>query len=317
MRIVSFLPSGTEICGLLGLERDVVAVTHECDHPPWAKALPKVVRSRYDARTLSQSEIDRKVKESLKAGESLYEIDEPLLQRLKPDLIITQDLCKVCAPSGGDAARALKNLPSKPRVLYLTPRTLEEIFENIMETGRATGAEPRAREIVSLYKEELAEIKSRLISASPRSVFFMEWMDPVFCSGHWIPEMVRAAGGHDALAVPGRDSGPIGWPAVRRADPEIIVIAPCGYHLDETAAEAEKILPGYPGLEDLQAWRSDNVYAVDADGFFVRPGPRVVEGIRILSRIFHPAIFGEDSSQTSRRLFPNKSCRAEESTSPA
>ena len=307
MRIVSFLPSGTEIACLLGLEKDLLAVTHECDFPPSVRALPKVVRSRYDSKASSQGEINRLVKESLTKGESLYLIDEELLMSLKPDLIITQDLCQVCAPSGNEAAAALKKLPSSTKVLYLTPRTLEEVWGNILEVGRATGTEDLALSTVSQYKERMSRLASKLKGVPRRKVFFMEWMDPIFCSGHWIPEMAEAAGGVDALEVRGRDSGPILWESVLRENPEMMVVAPCGHHLEETVAAVEKTLAKLPRLEDLLAYQTEQIYAVDADGYFVRPGPRVIQGIEILAEIFHPQIFPNLAPRNSYRKILRRS----------
>ena len=311
MKIVSFLPSGTEIACLLGLEKDLLAVTHECDFPASVRALPKVVHSRYDSKAIPQAEVHRLVQDSLARGESLYLIDEELLMSLKPDLILTQDLCQVCAPSGVEAASALKKLGSGTQILYLTPRTLDEIFGNILEAGRATGAQDRARTFIAHYKERIAALSSRLQGTRPKKVFFMEWIEPIFCSGHWIPEMVGLAGGYDPLEVRGKDSGPIPWDSILRENPEVIVIAPCGYHLQETAALAEETLAHLPRLEDLRAYQAEQIYAVDADSYFVRPGPRVVQGMEILAEIFHPEIFSGIAPANSFRKILKKSLISE------
>lgn len=291
MKIVSFLPSGTEIVYLLGLEKKLVGVTDECDFPPAVRHLPKVVTRRFDSKKLSPQEIDQLVSDTLKKGESLYQINEQLLFDLKPDIIITQDLCQVCAPSGNEAALAIKKLPKNVEVLYLTPKTFDEVLENILTVGKATETEETAKKKVQEIRERVAAVRSKTQTLPKRKVFMMEWVSPVYCAGHWLPEMVEIAGGTDALAKKNQDSVRISWEEVARYDPDYLVISPCGYHLTDATQSAEELLPKLNGLEKLSAFRNHQIFVVDADSYFVRPGPRLITGIEILSEIFHPEVF--------------------------
>lgn len=276
-RIVSFLPAATEIVHALGAGAELVGRSHECDYPDYVRALPVVSRPTLALEGLSQGEIDAAVSDRMRSGESLYVVDELLLRELAPDVILTQDLCQVCAPSGNELTRALKSLPSNPTVIYLTPRTLAEIDENIIVVGETIGRATEAHALVARNRERLERLRAatRNVTRRPR-VAFLEWTDPVFCAGHWVPEMIEIAGGDDQLGRPGADSVRISWDDVHRWSPEIVVVAPCGYGL----AEAERMardLPPIPGAR---------VYPVDANAFFARPGPRYVEGIELLARIF-------------------------------
>lgn len=279
-RIVSFLPAGTEIVHALGAGAEVVGRSHECDYPAGVRALPVVSKPALDLDGLSQTEIDAAVADRLRSGDSLYVVDEHLLNDLKADVILTQNLCRVCAPSGNELTRVLAALPTNPAVLYLTPRTLAEIDENIVAVGEAIGRAAEARALVARLKERLDRIRrateERLQHAARPRVSFLEWTDPLFSAGHWVPEMIEIAGGDDRLGRPGADSVRITWDDVRAWKPEIVIVAPCGYDL----AEAERMaaeLPPIPGAR---------VVPVDANAYFARPGPRYVEGIELLARIF-------------------------------
>jgi iron complex transport system substrate-binding protein len=290
-QIVSFLPSATEIACALGLSDQLVGITHECDYPPEIMGKPVVVRSALPIEQMSQAEIDKAVAERMRAGDSLYEVDEELLQQLAPDLILTQDLCQVCAPSGTEITQALSLLSKKPRILWLTPNSLEEIFDNVRELGEATGKAKAAQALIAAGRARLERLEALTskIASRPR-VFCMEWLDPVYCSGHWVPEMVRLAGGVDTLAREGADSIRIPWDKVREFGPEVLVITPCGYNLEQTLARANKLLT-YPGWSELPAVRQNQVYAVDANSYFARPGPRVVDGTELLAHLIHPDLF--------------------------
>lgn len=290
-RIVSFLPSATEMAYALGLGDQLVGVTHECDYPSEAKSKPVVVRNVLPIERMSQPEIDAAVTQRMRDGLSLYQVDEKLLQDLAPDLILTQNLCQVCAPSGNEVTRVLDLLPKKPQILWLTPKSLEEIFDNLRELGEATGRLREAEELIASGRATLEEIAAgtRNLSHRPR-VFCMEWLDPVYCSGHWMPEMVEIAGGVDALARKGTDSIRIPWDDVVKWAPEILIITPCGFNLDKVIEQTPQLL-NYPGWSELPALRSGQVYAVDANSYFARPGPRVVEGTELLAHLFHPDLF--------------------------
>lgn len=277
MRIVSFLPAATEIAHALGAGDDLVGRSHECDFPPDVRRLPIVSRPALSLDGLTQAEIDDAVSAQMRSGESLYVVDERLLNDLAPDVVLTQDLCQVCAPSGNELTRALASMPSRPRVLYLTPRTLAEIDENILAVGEAIGREVEARALVDRNRARVARLRdeNHNITRRPR-VSFLEWTDPLFCAGHWVPEMIDIAGGVDRLGRPGGDSVRISWDDVHAWNPEIVVVAPCGFGI----ADAERLardLPPIPGAR---------VVPVDANAYFARPGPRYVDGIDLLRRIF-------------------------------
>jgi len=276
-RIVSFLPAGSEIVHALGAGAELVGRSHECDYPASVQALPVVSKPSLDLDGLNQAEIDAAVSGRLASGESLYVVDELLLRDLAPDVILTQDLCQVCAPSGNELTRALKSLPSNPTVIYLTPRTLAEIDDNIIAVGEAIGRGNRANALVARNHERVERVRAstRTLTRRPR-VTFLEWTDPLFCAGHWVPEMIEIAGGDDRLGRPGADSIRISWDDVHAQSPEIVIVAPCGYHL----AQAERMARDLPPLPGAR------VYPVDANAFFARPGPRYVDGIELLAKIF-------------------------------
>jgi iron complex transport system substrate-binding protein len=290
-RIVSFLPSATEMVCALGLGERLIGVTHECDYPPEIKGKTIVVRSAIPIETMSQSEIDAAVSQTLRDGGSLYRVDETLMQEIAPDLIVTQDLCQVCAPSGNEVSQLLARLPFKPQILWLTPKCLEEIFGNLRDLGEATDRSEAAEALIADGRARLEKIETRTRAASTRPrVFCMEWIDPVYCCGHWVPEMVRIAGGIDKLGREGADSVRLPWEDVLRWKPEVLIVMPCGYDLEKTAVAAQQ-LSRYPGWADLPAVRDGRVYAVDANSYFARPGPRVIEGTELLAHLLHPDVF--------------------------
>jgi iron complex transport system substrate-binding protein len=291
-RIVSFLPSATEMVCALGLGERLLGVTHECDYPPEIKGKAVVVHSAIPIETMSQSEIDSAVSQMLRNGQSLYQVDEALMREIAPDLIVTQDLCQVCAPSGNEVSQLLQRLPCTPQILWLTPKSLEEIFDNLRELGEATGRCQLAKTVIAQGRARIDAIDARVRAESPRAprVFCMEWIDPVYCCGHWVPQMVRIAGGIDKLGREGADSVRMRWEDVVHWSPEVLIVMPCGYDLEKTAARAQQ-LSSYPGWADLPAVRDGRVYAVDANSYFARPGPRVVEGTELLAHLLHPDLF--------------------------
>lgn len=277
-RIVSFLPAATEIACAIGAGDDLVGRSHECDYPPRVQALPVVSRPSLPVESLGQGEIDEAVTSQLASGASLYEIDEILLRDLEPDIVLTQDLCQVCAPSGTELTRALRELPSRPEVLWLTPRTIAGIEQNILDIGRASGRSHEAEALLASNRERIATVKSVVRGLAPRRVTFLEWTDPYFSAGHWVPEMIALAGGHDPLGTAGGDSRRMEWSEVEAAAPEIVIVAPCGYGLEQSLRAAEEI-PRIPGVR---------VVAVDANAYFARPGPRVSEGVELLAHLIQP-----------------------------
>lgn len=278
------------VCAL-GLGDQLVGVTHECDYPPEVKGKPVVVRNALPIETMSQREIDEAVTRRMREGLSLYQVDEKLLQELAPDLILTQNLCQVCAPSGNEVSQLLKSLTKKPQILWLTPRSLAEIAENVRELGQAMGRLPEAEELIAVGRARLEKIATmtRGLHTRPR-VFCMEWLDPVYCGGHWLPEMVEIAGGVDELARAGADSVRIPWADVLSWAPEVLIITPCGFNLDKVIEQVPQLYD-YPGWAELPAVQLGRVYAVDANSYFARPGPRVVAGTELLAHLIHPRLF--------------------------
>ena len=290
LRIVSFLPAATEMVFALGLGDQLVGVSHECDFPAATRSKPIVVRPAVALEKMSLREIDRAVSERLRHGESLYQVDEKLLRKLKPNFILTQNLCQVCAPSGNELAVALKSLQPKPEVLLMSPHSLEEINENICCLGESTGRLKEAEACIASGRKRLEKITARMQNSSRRPrVLCLEWSDPVYCAGHWVPEMVELAGGIDALARKGMDSVRIKWEDVLKWAPEVLILSPCGFHL-EAALEQISYLESRTGWAELPAVREGRVYAVDASSYFARPGPRIIDGTELLAHLIHPEL---------------------------
>jgi len=286
------------VCAL-GLTEQLVGITHECDYPPEVRGKTVVVRNALPIESMSQSEIDVAVAQRMRDGLSLYQVDEELLRELAPDLILTQNLCQVCAPSGNEVAQVLKVLPQQPDILWLTPRSLDEIFANMRELGEATNRAREAEQLIVSGRQRLEHIKALTSSISERPrVFCMEWLDPVYCSGHWMPEMVAIAGGVDGLGRAGADSVRITWTEVLEWAPEVLIITPCGFNLDKVIEQAGALID-YPGWNELPAVRNDRVYAVDANSYFARPSLRVVEGTELLAHLIHPDLFAWQGSATA------------------
>ena len=295
-RIVSFLPSATEMVCALGLGDSLVGITHECDYPESIKSKPVVVRNVLPIETMSQGEIDRAVADRIREGLSLYQIDEKLLAELAPDLILTQNLCQVCAPSGNEVSQVLKALPHEPEILWMTPQSISEIFQNLRDLGVATGQSPRAEVLIKDCQARVDKLRAATRELSQPRVFCMEWLDPVYACGHWVPELVKIAGGVDGVGREGSESVRVPWMKVAEWAPEVLVMMPCGFNLSQTMQQIWKHFGPYSSFAsehatlffDLPAVRSNRVYAVDANSYFARPGPRVVEGAELLAHLFHP-----------------------------
>jgi iron complex transport system substrate-binding protein len=291
VRTISMLPAATEIVGTLGLMEQLLAVSHECDYPDEANRKPRVTFCEIYGKGLPSAEIDRWVSERLRAGESLYELDEPLLRELSPDLILTQRLCDVCAPDYGSVAAMAAALPSRPRVLNLEPKSLEDVFQNIREVARAMGHPALGQDVCHKLESRVAEVVKRVAGLPQPTVFVMEWADPIFNAGHWTPELVRLAGGQPLLAAEGEYSVRIPWSDLRAANPEVLVIACCGHGVERTRRDVP-LLEQLPGWDDLRAVRDARVYLVDGSAYFSRPGPRVVDTLEILAALCHPGECG-------------------------
>ena len=286
-RIVSLLPSATEIACALGLADQVVGITHCCDYPREVIAKkPVVVHSAIPVETMSCNEIDVAVSAHLRAGESLYHVDEELLRDLTPTLILTQDLCQVCAPSGNEVSRVLNSLPQKPEVIWMSPHSIADIQADILSVARSTDREAEANRLIIQMSARLAMVAESVKGVPRPRVFCAEWIDPLYCSGHWVPEMVESAGGVEVLGRKWKDSVRVTWEQVMELQPEVIVLMACGYNCHE-ATERASWLAEQSGYHDLPAVRDNRVYVVDA-GYFSRPGPRVVDGAELLAHLIHP-----------------------------
>ena len=289
LRICSLLPSSTEIIYLLELEDRLVGVSHECNYPAEALKKPRITKSFIPSQATS-AEIDRMVTERLEKGELLYEIDMALLKKIRPNLIITQQLCDVCAISYNSVARAAHDLKPAPEILSLTPGRFEDIYEDIVRIGEATGCKEKAVETVNQIKKRVRAVisKTETIKKKP-SVLCMEWFDPPYCAGHWMPEMVSLAGGKDEFGILGEDSKVITWESIVSYNPDMIVLVCSGWTVEQTLQNLDLTkLP--PDWSKLKAVKSKQVTIVDAN-YFTRPGPRIVEGLEILAKILHPDLF--------------------------
>jgi iron complex transport system substrate-binding protein len=290
-RIASFLPAATEMIYALGLGDHLVGRSHECEYPPAAKSKPVLVRCALDLEGLGLAEIDAAVAARAGAGESIYAVDEALLKEVAPDLIVTQDLCHVCAPSGNEITRSLARLRPRPEVLYQTPRSFEGVLEALLELGRKTGRAAEAESLAAGIRGRMERLAARTAELGPPvKVAFLEWVDPLFCGGHWIPGLVAWAGGRDALARDGSDSVRIRWEEVRAWDPEVLIVGPCGYGAAQAREQAER-LKAHPGWSSLAAVRRGKVFAVDAGAYFARPGLRLADGAELLAHLLHPDRF--------------------------
>ena len=285
MQICSLLPSATEILFALGLVDQVAGVSHECDFPPEAKSKPVLIKSRI-SHTESAAAIDRQVREFLERGESLYRVDFEVLRAIEPDIIVTQDLCHVCAATPDDLGAALSHLRRQPRVVTLNPHSLADVCGDIRTVGEATGRSEQANSVVAEFERVIANVEQSVDGLDRPRVLCLEWLDPPYVAGHWIPEMVERAGGIDVLGQAGKPSFRVNWETVLATRPEVIVIMPCGYSL--AIAEAEfRNLPLPTGWNDLPAVRDGRVFVVEASGYFSRPGPRLATGLGILAGAIH------------------------------
>ncbi len=307
MRICSLLPSATEIAFALGLGDQVVAVSHECDYPPEASNRPVLTKSAIHQKIHRSLEVDREVEQR---GGDIYEIDEKLLGKLKPDLILTQELCHVCAVSYTKVKEAARVLDAATKIVSLEPTNLEEIVDNILLVGRMTGKQGEAQRLAAQMLQRINRVreKTQTVQNKPR-VFFMEWLQPPWAGGHWIPQMVDYAGGIEGLGRLGKPSHRIGWDQVVEYKPEIIVLSPCGFDANQVMEEAH-VLASYQEWDTIPAFQSSRIYSVNASAYFSRSGPRVVDGLEILAHLIHPELFPENPHLEAVKTVPKGMIRA-------
>lgn len=306
MRICSLLPSATEIAFALGLGDSLVAVTHECDYPPQAKSKPIVVKSLVDASRNSSAEIDETIGKLLRANRGIYTIDLPRFREANPDLILTQELCDVCAVDYDEVLAAARSLARKPKIVSLTPTLLADVLRDIEAVGQAAGREREAEDVTTRLRMRIDRVRDQACRSEYRPrVACIEWLDPIYSAGHWVPEMVELAGGRDGLGKKGMPSEKTPWDSVVQSAPEVIVLMPCGFEIERTLKELH-LLYRLPGWRDLPAVKQRRVFAVNGSAYFNRPGPRLIDGLELLARLFHPEIFpGEPDPETARRVDPS------------
>jgi iron complex transport system substrate-binding protein len=281
MRIVSLVPHATELLFALGLGDDVVAVTHECDFPGAVRELPHVTRDVLPSG-LGAAEIDAAVRERTERGKAIYELDEDCLIDLEPDLIVTQELCLVCAVSYDDVVAVAERIPSAPQVISLDPKTLGEAMGDIRTIAQATGARDAALDLVTRQRARIDAVRRAVRDAEPVAVAAIEWLDPVFVAGHWTPQLVELAGGRDVLGFAGEHSEQSTWEMVAAARPEVVVVMPCGYDAERARDEAGQY------RDELRSTGAKRVVAVDAAAYFSRPGPRLIDGLELMGHLLHP-----------------------------
>lgn len=285
MRLVSLLPSATEIVYALGLGDDLVGVTFECDEPPSARAEKTIVVGGRDTRGMTPGEIDGYVRAQLAAGGDLYTLHADALAALRPDLILTQDLCRVCALPSGHVNEALDYLGCHADVVSIDPHSLDDVLDSILAVGQRAGVPDRAARLVAELRDRLDRVAAAVAGERRPRVAVVEWVDPPFTAGHWVPDLVTAAGGQPVAAAPGARSEQTSWPDIAAAEPEYVLVAPCGYHLADATEQARSVTRMVPGA---------SVWAIDADGIVVRPGPRLVDGVEAIASVLHPGAEGYD-----------------------
>ncbi|HJU04567.1 MAG TPA: cobalamin-binding protein [Nitrospiraceae bacterium] len=302
MKICSLLPGATEVVAALGLTNDLFGISHECDYPPDVRHKPVMVRATIDFESTASREIDQQVRTAAHQGRSLYALDEALFRRVQPDLVIAQDLCHVCAVTPDQLQQALRALPSPSETLALNPTRLDHVLVDIARIGAATGKESEAQALIASLRRRLGLIREHVARAARRPrVACLEWLDPLFAAGHWVPDMVAWAGGHDVLGAEGAPSERITWERLVSADPEIIVLMPCGFSIARTLHELSSLV-SHSEWGRLPAVRNQRVFAVEAGAFFSRPGPRLIDGVALLAALCHPLVFGEAAPLGAHRL---------------
>jgi iron complex transport system substrate-binding protein len=289
MRICSLLPSATEVIALLGLSDELVGISHECDYPPSVRSVPIMVEPMIPPHGLASADIDRQVSQLVASGQRLYRLKDHLLRQAQPDLILSQDLCHVCAVTPGQLHDALCSMPRQPTVLTLNPRTVHDVIDDVVRIGDAANRSAEGHRLAAHLRDRLEAVHRRIqrIAHRPR-VVCIEWLSPLYLAGHWVPEMVQLAGGLDVLAQPGNPSRVVTWNEVLAAAPDVLIVMPCGFSVERTQEELFQLMQ-QPGQWRLSPALTEHTFLVDASSYFSRPGPRLIDGIELLAAILHPS----------------------------
>ncbi len=304
MRVATLLPSATEMVHFAGAASTLVGVTHECDYPLGVERLPKLTSSKVQSDSMTSAEIDAAVGALTDEG-SIYALDADLLERLSPDLVVTQGLCEVCAVSMNVVEAAVSGMGHAPEILSLNPSSLGDVLGDAARIGEVLGRGEETRARITALEERLVRVEDAVAGLPRPRVGCIEWLDPPFSAGHWVPEMVRLAGGEEIFAGPGEVSARLDWKRVFETDPEVLILMPCGFDAGRAEREARALLPDLPGWSELSALREGRVWVVDANSYFSRPAPRLVDGVEILARILHPGVFADPPErEDARRLSP-------------
>ena len=291
-RIVTFLPSATELIYSLGADDKLFGVTHECNYPSDAKTKPRVIGSVFDPASMSSKQIDDKICQLMTDGKQIYNLNKENLLNAKPDLIISQDICEVCSAHTEHVKIAMDMLEKKPEVYTMDPHDVDEILMSIRDISKMIGKETEGNELVDSLVKRLEFVKSKTFEDKPKIVA-IEWVDPFFTSGHWIPEMIESAGGENLISTEKMPSRKMELEEIKEANPDIIVMMPCGFDVKRTVSEYNNVLTNNPDWHELKAVKEKNVYAVDANSYFSKPSLRTITGIEILAKIIHPDVFGD------------------------
>ena len=290
-RIVSFLPSATEILYELGVGDKIVGVTHECNYPEQAKSKPRVIHSSFDPDTMSSQEINNKVVDLMHSGKDIYILDDEILKKANPDLIVAQGICEVCSPYTKEISRAVTILDNKPEVLILEPRNLQDILQNILDVANKVSKEKEGQSFVDSLKKRITQVQAKPKTSKPK-VLCIEWLDPLFTAGHWVPQLVEMAGGINGISSTGDQSRKMEIDETIKFDADIIILMPCGFDIKRTILEYEK-LANNVSWKSLAAVQNGQVYAVNANEYFSKPGPRTVTGLEILAKIIQPKTYAD------------------------
>jgi iron complex transport system substrate-binding protein len=304
MRICSLLPSATEVIALLGLSDELVGISHECDYPPSVRSLPVMVEPMIPPHGLASHDIDRQVSQLVASGQRLYRLKDDLLRQAQPDLIVSQDLCHVCAVTPDQLHEALCSMTRQPTILTLNPSTVHEVIEDVIRIGNAAQRSAEGYHLAAQLHDRLEAVHTRVqrIAHCPR-VACIEWLSPLYVAGHWVPEMVQLAGGQDVLAQPGSPSRVVTWDEVLAAAPDVLIVMPCGFSVERTQTELFQMMQ-QPGQWPLSSDLAERTFLVDASSYFSRPGPRLIDGIELLAAILHPSDHDHIHESMACRLGP-------------